>query len=194
MPTATVERRAFEVTELRAVRDTLKMTGHAAVFNRMSENLGWFREQVQPGAFKQTVKEDDIRALFNHDPNYVLGRNRSGTLLLSEDNLGLATEITVPDTQWARDLLVTVERGDVSQMSFGFMTLEDRWERVEGLDGELRTLIRVRLLDVSPVTFPAYPQTDVSAAKRSLDQWHAGQVPLARLHRQRRQILAEMEC
>jgi len=187
-----IERRAFEVTEFRAVKDTLRISGHAAVFNRMSENLGGFREQVAPGAFKQTIVEEDVRALWNHDPNYVLGRNRSGTLLLSEDQKGLATEITVPDTQWARDLLVTIERGDVNQMSFGFRTMEDRWERVDGMQEELRTLLRVQLFDVSPVTFPAYPQTDVGAAKRSLEQWRSGQIPLARLARRNRQTLVEL--
>jgi len=136
--------------------------GHAAVFNQWSEEIGvWFpfREKVLPGAFADTIKTDDIRALYNHDVNYVLGRNKAGTLFLEEDDTGLKVRILPPDTQWARDLLVSIERGDVSQMSFGFTVISDRWGTEEGTD--VRELVKVKLYDVSPVTFPAYPQTDV---------------------------------
>jgi HK97 family phage prohead protease len=175
MTTLQIERRMF-TSELRVERradGAPQLVGHAAVFNSTSEDLGGFREIVAPGAFAQTITEDDIRALFNHDPNHVLGRNRAGTLRLREDNRGLAFEIDLPDTQTARDLAASIERGDISGNSFGFNTLEDRWERLE--TGELRTLIRVRLFDVSPVTYPAYSQTDV--ALRSLETWRAEQNP-----------------
>jgi len=145
------------------------LVGHAAVFNAPSEDLGGFREIVAPGAFSQTIVEDDIRALFNHDANQILGRNRASTLRLAEDSQGLAYEIDLPDTQLARDLAASVERGDISGNSFSFQTLEDRWERLQA--GEMRTLISVRLFDVGPVVFPAYPQTDV--ALRSLEAWRS---------------------
>lgn len=159
-----VERRTFDLTEMRVSRadgETPKITGHASVFNKLSENLGGFREKVAPGAFSKTIEESDIRALWNHNPDYVLGRNKSGTLALAEDKKGLAIEIEPPDAQWAKDLMETIKRGDVDQMSFSFVTIKDRWENKEGKDS-IRTLEEVELFDVSPVTFPAYPQTDVN--------------------------------
>lgn len=197
MPTQQIERRAFAVTELRAEAESRVITGHAAVFRRISEDLGGFREQIEPGAFRQTIAEDDIRALFNHSPNHILGRNRSGTLTLQEDDQGLAVRIEPPEAQWANDVLVSIRRGDISGMSFAFMAEEDLWEEVDGLP--LRTLKRVRLMDVSPVTFPAYPQTDIGVAKRSLETWQEERreetvVPDHDLDiKRRRQRLAELQ-
>jgi hypothetical protein len=163
------ERRAFDIEELRVDKKSRRIAGHAAVFNTEGDG-GWFREKIAPGAFADSIQVDDVRALWNHDPNFVLGRNRSGTLRLREDERGLAIEVDMPDTQFARDLLVSIERGDVSQMSFGFRTVKDSWERsTEGNNLDLRTLEKVKLFDVSPVTFPFYPETDV--ATRSHEQW-----------------------
>lgn len=164
------ERRIALTPELRVDRSTEgkpKIIGHAAVFNRMSEDLGWFREKVAPGAFSAGLAGADVRALFNHDPNIVLGRTRAKTLTVQEDAVGLLVEITPPDTQGARDVLAMIERGDVSQMSFGFITQRDEWDKTT--DPPTRTLLQVELFDVSPVTFPAYPDTDV--AVRSLEAW-----------------------
>jgi len=164
-----IERRNFNLSELRAITDDKglrKITGYAAVFNSPTD-VGWFREKIEPGAFGASIGSDDIRALWNHDSNYVLGRNKSGSLMLVEDLHGLKIEIDPPDTQWARDLMVSMERGDVSQMSFGFQTLTDRWELQDGK--EIRTLEKVKLFDVSPVTFPAYPDTEVGL--RSLEEY-----------------------
>lgn len=155
------------MSELRARGgDKPGITGHAAVFNSLSEDLGGWKETILPGAFSDSIKRDDIRALWNHDANYVLGRNRSGTLRLSEDSVGLAIENDFPDTIYARDLVKIIDRGDVSQMSFGFYTLRDNWRIEGGL--VIRELIEAQLFDVSPVTYPAYPQTDV--AMRSVFQ------------------------
>lgn len=165
------EQRVFAVQELRVLRAEgapPRIAGHAAVFNTLSEDLWGFREQIAPGAFAKSLGKDDIRALWNHDPNIVLGRNRSGTLSLAEDERGLAIEIVTPDTQLVRDMVLSpIERGDVSQMSFGFRTISDEWRMQDGMP--LRTLLEVDLFDVSPVTFPAYPDTDV--AVRSLEAW-----------------------
>lgn len=145
--------------------------GHAAVFNTIGEG-GWFREQIAPGAFKESIGKDDVRALFNHDANLVLGRNKSGTLRMTEDEKGLAIEIDPPDTQTARDLITLIKRGDISQMSFGFEVIDESWARSENKnDPDLRTLQKVKLWDVSPVTFPFYKETDVDVAKRSHDAW-----------------------
>lgn len=158
-----------------------KITGHAAVFDKASDDLGGFREVIEAGAFADTVKHDDIRALFNHDPNYILGRNKAGTLMLEEDGKGLYFEIEPPDTQYARDLMVSIGRKDISQCSFAFNIEGKKGERwnVDGKDVEardafmamwdrekhkiIRYVAKARLWDVSPVTYPAYPQTDVKA-------------------------------
>ena len=172
MNTNNIERRYMPVTELRTIKsdDGIKFAGYAAVFNKLSEDLGGFKEKIKPGAFRGAIKNSDTRALFNHDSNYVLGRKSSGTLELKEDKKGLYTIIDPPDTQWARDLAKSIERGDINQMSFGFLLEEDKWD--EKKDGVVRTLIRVsELADISPVTFPAYP--DTSVALRSKDQWNS---------------------
>lgn len=166
MATKTEERRIV-IGELRAVATDSgqKITGHAAKFDQMSEDLGGFRERIAPGAFAKSIQSADVRALWNHDPNYVLGRNKSGTLRLSEDSAGLYYEVDAPETQLIRDMvLAPIARGDVNQCSFGFYTVSDKWAKVDGQ--WVRTLLEVELFDVSPVTYPAYPQTDV--AVRSL--------------------------
>lgn len=170
MPKEISERRNITATELRAIADEKGLrhiTGYAAVFNSLSEDLGGFREKIEPGAFRKTINADDIRALWNHDDNYVLARNISGSLLLSEDQRGLKFDIIPPDAQWARDLMVSIERGDIDQMSFGFRTISDKWETINS--EEIRTLIEVKLFDVSPVTFPAYPDTEVGL--RGLEEY-----------------------
>jgi uncharacterized protein len=159
------ERRFTGNCELRAIAPEsggrAKIAGHAAVFNSLSEDLWGFREKIAPGAFKPALGKSDIRALLNHDPNFVLGRMKSGTLRVQEDETGLAVEIDPPETRWADDLLVSIGRGDISQMSFAFRVGEESWETVEGAD--VRTIVSFdEIFDVSPVTYPAYPETDVS--------------------------------
>jgi uncharacterized protein len=191
MMLATIERRAFDLLEIRADPETRIIAGHAAVFNTLSEELFGFREQVAPGAFAQSIGADDIRALFNHDPSLILGRNRSGTLSLAEDETGLAVSIEAPDTQAGRDAITSIRRGDVSGMSFGFITQDDSWDMIDEM--VIRTLKRVRLFDVSPVTFPAYPSTDVSVARRSLEAWQREQSPnVGAIARRRKQRLLDM--
>ena len=142
--------------------------GYAAVFNEWSMDLGGFVERIQPGFFAP-VLEGDIRALWQHDSSYVLGRTTNGTLRLAEDATGLAVEITPPDSQWARDALVSLRRGEVNQMSFAFRVAEERWEPAEAGPAQ-RTLLRAAdLYEVSPVTFAAYPQTSVSARQMAAD-------------------------
>lgn len=139
--------------------------GYAAVFNQLSEDLGGFREQISTGAFSEAIGNSDVRALVNHDPNIVLGRNKAGTLTMREDAAGLYVEVTPPDTQAARDLITSMQRGDINQMSFAFTVTKDdqTWTR-DGTGPWLRTIKRVsRLYDVSVVTYPAYQQTNAAA-------------------------------
>ncbi len=148
---------------------TSVLIGYGAVFNSLSQNLGGFREQIAPGAFDK-VLEDDVRALFNHDPSLLLGRNEANTLRLSVDGTGLRYEIDLPDTSIGRDVAVSVKRGDISGSSFSFQVMEDSWH-LDDDDREIRTIVQVsRLKDVGPVTYPAY--LDATVAKRSLDARH----------------------
>ena len=173
------EKRMLPMRELRISESEsgAVIEGHAAVFDSWSETLGGifpFKEKVSRGAFIESVKKDDIRALFNHDPNYVLGRNLAGTLELEEDEIGLRVKITPPDTSWARDITTSIRRGDISQMSIGFIVEKDEWSTENGMD--TRDLKKVRLFDVSPVTFPAYSATDVGVrAMQEYDGYKAEQ-------------------
>lgn len=175
-----IERRFFAIEGLQVeTRDGKPplIRGHAAVFGQLSEDLGGFREQIAPGAFASAVGgDDDVRALFNHDPNYILGRNRSKTLRLQEDSRGLAIEIDAPETDTIRDLvLAPIKRGDVSQMSFGFSVRPNGQDWAKDDEGRVvRTLKSLRTFDVSPVVFPAYPQTDVGL--RELRSWTQAQL------------------
>lgn len=157
--------------EVRKDSETGKVgfTGYALKFDTRSENLGGFRETVAPGAVTKTVGEADVRALFNHDPNLILGRSTAGTLVLTVDEVGLRYDIPdMPDTTYARDLAVSMARGDVTQSSFGFRVVKDDWS--EDHDGfPLRTLNEIALFDVSPVTYPAYRDTDSGVSVRSLE-------------------------
>jgi len=159
-----IETRNIEDSELRIdiecrdTGDSPKITGYAARFGQWSSPIaGIFRERIDPAAFNKTVQESDIRALWNHNPDYVLGRNKAGTLSLSTNEHGLKMEISPPDTEWARDLVTSIKRGDVSGASFGFEAVKDTWN--DSMDE--RTLNEVKLFDVSPVTYPAYPASSV---------------------------------
>ena len=137
------------------------ITGHAAVFDRETNIGGMFREVIRPGAFSAALlRRDDVRALFNHDPNFVLGRTSAGTLRLSQDERGLKYEIDPPTATWVRDLRESIKRGDVRESSFAFRIHQERW--VQG-QTPLREVLEAELFDVSPVTYPAYTTTTVSA-------------------------------
>lgn len=137
-----------------------KLGGYAAVFG-IEADLGWMgRERLAPSAFDSALRNSDVRALWNHDPQYLLGRQSAGTLRLSVDSTGLAYEVDLPDTSYARDLRVLVERGDLVGASFGFVPGESTWDD----DRTVRTHTSVaELIDVSPVTYPVYPEASTEA-------------------------------
>ena len=161
----TMERRALTVApELRADDGGKTIRGYAAVFNEVTDIGASFREIIAPGAFKDTL-DKDIRALVDHDSGRVIGRSTAGTLRLSEDDKGLAVEIDLPDTSDGRDLAVSLQRGDISGMSFGFRVTHDEWDETKEIP--TRTIRAVELFEVSAVAFPAYDGTEL--ALRSLD-------------------------
>ena len=172
---ARLELRTLPLTlETRNDSDTLELRGHAAVCNSLSEDLGGFYEEIAPGAFKDALLKSDVRALFNHDPNFVLGRQSAGTLKVSEDEKGLYSEIFPPDTTWARDLLSSIKRRDIREMSFGFIVARSTWSE-RSVDSKIilvRTITEFEeIFDVSPVTYPAYGATSIS--ERSMPEYRS---------------------
>ncbi len=167
-----IERRAVTegVTVRTAENEAPTISGYAALFNTESVIAGLFREKIAPGAFRSAVATDDVRALFNHDPNHVLGRTSNHTLTLREDARGLFYDVTLnPDDPDAMSVRAKIQRGDVSGSSFGFTVEDDAWDDSGLKRGELplRTIRKASLFDVSPVTYPAYPTTTVSARSKA---------------------------
>ncbi len=156
--------------ECRSADDARVIRGYAAKFDVLSENLGGFREKIAPGAF-DGVLADDVRALINHDPNLIIGRTAAGTARIGVDDAGLWYEVDLPDTNAARDLSESISRGDVSQSSFAFTVASGGQDWTEDDEGRvIRTITKMqRLYDVSPVTYPAYP--DATVGVRALDQY-----------------------
>ena len=146
------------------------IAGYAAVFEPAEADLGLFIERIRRGAFSRAIEEgQDVRALFNHDPNHVLGRRSAGTLRLREDDRGLWFEVDPPDTQMGRDVVAMIERGDVTGCSFSFRVRGEEWAESASDGPTVRIITSADLYDVGPVTFPAYP--DTSVAVRSLETW-----------------------
>ena len=181
--------------EARAEGSPAIITGYGAVFYDPSKpgteydlrsSWGGFVERIMPGAFDRAIRDDNVRALFNHDPNYIVGRSPN-TLKLSADATGLRYEILPPDTQFGRDLLTSIERGDIIGSSFSFSIDEENWREVRDQSTGVTTVYReiraVKLYDVGPVTFPAYEastagvrsESDMDEARVRLEEFRARQ-------------------
>jgi HK97 family phage prohead protease len=177
------------VTVERRSDGTATISGYAAVYHR-EDNPGTqyelmpnYYERIQPGAFTRALNEgDDVRALFNHDASAVLGRSKSGTLRLSADKVGLKYEVDLPNTQLARDLAESVDRGDISGSSFAFSVTPEGQKIERDKNGTTyRNILETRLYDVSVVTYPAYEAAtsglrsseNVEEAKAALDSWES---------------------
>ena len=164
--------------ETRVEGDTAVIAGYAAVYNARAD-IGWFVEQFEPHAFKRFVADPkaDVRALKNHDPNFVIGRTLNGTLKLASDERGLHYEaIGNMQKPSVRELVADLERGDIDQSSVGFFVMDggDSWSHTENTNLPFRSITEAGLYDVSPVTFPAYVDTtsgvDQERALRSIAQ------------------------
>ena len=173
--------------ELRAEVSGNTLRGHAAVFNQFAELPGHL-EQLADTAFRAVLadKTTDVRALFNHDPSLLLGRQSSGTLKLGVDAEGLEFEVPeLPNTQAGRDVRELVDRGDITGASFGFVPGEDEWSTREGMRVRTHTSV-ARLVDVSPVTFPAYEGAGVALRSFQVERPASGR---SRLIRARARVL-----
>ena len=159
------EQREFRMENAEQHGNTIR--GYAAVYDSDSEWMGGFYEQIERGAFDD-VLENDVRAYFNHDENLLLGRVSAGTLRISTDKRGLYYEVDLPNTTYANDLAELMKRGDVNQSSFAFLIEKDRWEQRNGTTYRIIEKVS-RLLDVSPVSQPAYPEATSELGKRDLE-------------------------
>jgi HK97 family phage prohead protease len=159
--------------EIRALQ-TLEKTednvveGYALKFNKESRNLGGFVETISPEAL-DGVDLTDVRCFMDHDSSKLLGRTSSGTLQLNVDDVGLHFSCVLPDTSNGRDAMELVKRGDLNQCSFGFTVAKDKW--IKGKDIMKRSINKIgSLLEISLVSIPAYDDTDVRVATRSLEE------------------------
>jgi HK97 family phage prohead protease len=188
--TMNIERRSLAIDEIESAVPLLAVesrsedgaerewvVGYAAKFGVLSLDLGDFVERLDPGAFgivserRGRKKALETRALWNHDPNFPLARY-PGTLKMSVDDVGLRYEFPVPDTTYGRDIASNIRAGIVKGSSFSFTVPSggDSWAVEDGRS--VRTITKIdTLLDVGPVTFPAYPDADVKVAQRAFDQY-----------------------
>lgn len=162
------------------------LTGYAIKWEMKSVTMGWrrFREQFKRGAFTESLTNEDQLALWSHDTSKVLGRTKNGTLRLFEDEIGLRFELDLLDTTLGDDAYKTIKRGDVDGVSFGFSMLKQEWDEADP-DNVIRTITKAKLLEISPVAFPAYPDSEVSARSSNPYEQHV----LEKRNEQRRKRL-----
>lgn len=192
-PNGTIDRRTYPTgasdLSIRSNEDaSTSLVGYAVNYNKRSELLyGMFHEEIAPGAFDESCRNEDIRAFWSHDSSLVLGRTKSGTLQCVSDEIGVRFTCTPPKTTFMEHCIESMRRGDVDQMSFGFYVPDEEDEEWSSLpDGTyLRRVLRGKLVEISPVAIPAYSQSTVMVSDRSLGGLDAfkkrtnGQVRLA---------------
>lgn len=156
--------------EIREEEGKRTLTGYAVKWEMKSHAMGWrqFKEQFKRGAFTDSLTNHDQLALWSHDTSKVLGRTKNGTLRLFEDEIGLRFELDLPNTTLGNDAYETIKRGDVDGVSFGFNMLKQEWDEND-VENITRTILKAKLLEISPVAFPAYPDSQVQA--RSYDPY-----------------------
>lgn len=161
-----LERRFYPFEVRASDGDKPLISGTGIVYNQLSVVIwGMFREQIAPGAFTDSIAKRDVRSLWNHNTDYPLGRTGNGTLRLSEDDAGIQFENDPPATSWGNDAVESIRRGDVTQTSFGFVALDDDWS-LDNNEQLIRTIRKGELWEISPVVFPAYPQTEVGVREQ----------------------------
>ncbi|PGV63097.1 HK97 family phage prohead protease [Bacillus cereus] len=152
--------------EIRESEDGLRtIAGYAVKWEMKSVTMGYwqrFKEQFKKGAFTESLTQDDQLALWSHNTSQVLGRTKNGTLRLFEDEVGLRFELDLADTTLGDDTYKTIKRGDVDGVSFGFQMSKEEWDESDP-DNVVRSVTKAKLLEISPVAFPAYPDSQVSA-------------------------------
>ncbi len=146
---------------------TKKIIGYASVFYNNDKANQYqiydkFVERIMPGAFTDAIKNDDVRALFNHDANIILGRSTAGTLIMKEDSRGLFYEIPFDENDDDHvKMMRKIQKKEITGSSFSFRVMDEEMKKEDGIN--IRTIKKVSLFDVGPVTFPAYKATDASS-------------------------------
>jgi len=162
-------RTKFEITRDEQTPEERVVEGYFALYESETELWAGSYEIISKGAFDNTLTKNDIRALWNHNTQYVLGRNKNGSLQLKADDKGLFATIKLPNTQYAEDLYQLVSRGDIDQASFGFNIIDEELEELAS--GGYRWRIKeIDLHEISVVTFPAYENTTVQAREKQVQQ------------------------
>jgi HK97 family phage prohead protease len=157
--TSNIERRGGIPAEIRADSEGIKVSGYAAVFGEVADIGDYFREVIEPGAFRDAIGRDDVVFLINHE-GLPLARTRSGTLKLTEDDHGLLMETTLdPADPDVMSIVPKMKRGDLDKMSFAFRADVQVWDDTQ--DPPLRTIQKASLFDVAIVTTPAYDGTEI---------------------------------
>jgi HK97 family phage prohead protease len=154
--------------QTRQENDTKYIEGYFIRFNEETELWGGVFEEVAPEAVDDSLKNNDIRCLFNHDTSIVLGRTGNGTLELKKDSKGIFGRVKInPNDKQALDIYARIERGDINACSFGFNIINEEIQNRD--DGTVKFILKkIDLHEVSPVTFPAYPTTSIQARKQDL--------------------------
>lgn len=186
-----IERRPIPSFRAENTDNTFTLSGYAALFNTLSQTLydwtGGFREKIAPGAFSASLAQDDIRMLWNHNSDYPLARRSAGNLTLIEDATGLYFRATPANTSIAADLIELIRSNIITGMSFGFSVLDEEWD----LDPDnqiIRTLLKIKLYEISPVTWPAYTDTFLQLGAPPQIPTLANAQPPQRLHLRRRYL------
>jgi len=161
------------------------VSGYWIVWDEWSEDLGGFRERFMPGSLTETIKEDDLRSVHNHNNDWILGRKSADTLRVKEDDHGAHYEADIPiETQWAKDMVVSLRRGDIRENSFVFYVRhddgEEEWKEKDGV--LYRTILKASVREMGPQAFPAYPQTDASVRSLADTIEHGCKIIAARRH------------
>ena len=182
---------SLELRKAEGEGEPTKIVGYAVEWDKLSDPIsGYFQEQFRKGSFTGSLKDGDQRALWQHNISQPLGRRSNATLILEEDDKGLRYEIIPPDTSWGRDAMESIKRGDVTNSSFMFRAKVTEWDE-SNQDMLIRTVTDAELYEVSPVTFPAYPQSSVGVrSAQDVYESHAAEMkPATTSIAQRRRLL-----
>ena len=180
-------RTKFTITRDEDTLEERVIEGYFALYESETELWKDSFEIISKGAFENTIKQNDIRALWNHNTQYVLGRSTNGSLELKADDKGLFGTIKLPKTQYAEDLYELVKRGDIDQASFGFNIIDEELEELAN-GGYRWRLKEVDLHEISVVTFPAYENTVVQARRKQVQQ-----IEQRKMQEQKNELLKRLE-